>query len=105
MKMASKPNADPILQQKAEAIAQETQDVYESLNRQLVTEIPKLIESRVQLLDPCFEALVKTQIQFSERSYNKLYSLQQNTYNEEGLDNEINASLQRMSELSISGLL
>lgn len=37
-------------------------DVYESLNEQLTTEIPQLIDLRVPYLDPSFEALVKIQL-------------------------------------------
>jgi hypothetical protein len=37
-------------------------DVYDSLNEQLTSEIPQLIDLRVPYLDPSFEALVKIQL-------------------------------------------
>ena len=37
-------------------------EVYETLNEQLTSEIPQLIDFRVPYLDPSFEALVKIQL-------------------------------------------
>ena len=46
-------------------MAAQTKEVYESLNRQMVAELPKFVAARVPYLDPCFESLILAQIKFS----------------------------------------
>lgn len=61
-KLVEKPDKDPGKLPRAEKEAQMAKDVYESLNEQLTTELPQLIDFRVPYLDPSFEALVKIQL-------------------------------------------
>ena len=42
-------------------------EIYEGLNEQLTTELPRLIDLRVPYLDPSFEALVKIQLRCKKR--------------------------------------
>jgi hypothetical protein len=79
--------------------------LYESLNNQLCSELPKLIDLRVPYIDPTFEALVKIQLKFSQESYESLNSLQEHFPNREGpVDNKIDAVLQQMRDLAICGM-
>lgn len=61
-KLVEKPDKDPGKLPRTEKEAQMAKDVYESLNEQLTTELPQLIDFRVPYLDPSFEALVKIQL-------------------------------------------
>ncbi|RKO96362.1 hypothetical protein CXG81DRAFT_26513 [Caulochytrium protostelioides] len=65
-KLIEKPSDDPTRLPRAEAEARAAQDVYERLNAQLLTEIPKLVDMRVGYMEPCFEALVKSQALYAE---------------------------------------
>lgn len=80
--------------------------MYESLNNQLCTELPKLIDLRVPYIDPTFEALVKIQLKFSQESYDSLNSLKNHfPPNSEGpVDNNVDAVLQQMRDLAICGM-
>lgn len=79
--------------------------MYESLNNQLCTELPKLIDLRVPYIDPTFEALVKIQLKFSQESYESLNSLQDYFPPNEGpVDNKLDAVLQQMRDLAICGM-
>jgi len=79
--------------------------LYESLNNQLCTELPKLIDLRVPYIDPTFEALVKVQLKFNQQSYERLNSLQEDFPNNEGhVDTKVDAVLQQMRDLAICGM-
>ena len=84
--------------------ANQARDVYERLNNQLVEELPRLVDLRVPYLDPCFEALVKSQLAFSQDAYERLSGLQQhmgqNSHNVEGV---VESVLQQMRDLTICG--
>jgi amphiphysin len=81
-------------------------DTYETINRQLITEIPKLIDLRVAYLHPSFEALVKSQLQFNEDAFYALDSIGKSfpsgtSGGMASLEGQVEASLQKMKELTI----
>lgn len=83
---------------------------YEQLNEQLFSELPQLIDLRVPYLDPSFEALVKIQLRFCAEAYSRMAQVQQfldadtrDQYASGQLDSEVEAKLQEIRELSISG--
>ncbi|ORX68377.1 BAR-domain-containing protein [Linderina pennispora] len=63
---------DPAAIERAEQDLAYAEQTYEQLNRALITEIPKLINARVYVIDPSFEAFVKAQLQFFSDSKNQL---------------------------------
>ncbi|KAJ3072157.1 hypothetical protein HDU98_004129 [Podochytrium sp. JEL0797] len=108
-KLADKPSNDPQAYPQAQAATNQAKEVYDSINSQLVTEIPKLIDLRVPYLDPSFEALVKSQLAFNEGAFHKLKDIERvfekagATHGGEGLDGQVEGVLQQMRELSICG--
>ncbi|CAG8532569.1 7032_t:CDS:2 [Acaulospora colombiana] len=76
-KMVEKSSDDPTKLSRAEEVSNMARELYESLNTQLITELPRLIDLRVPYLDPTFEALVKIQLKFCQDSYDSLNSLQE----------------------------
>ena len=84
--------------------------MYESLNNQLCSELPKLIDLRVPYIDPTFEAFVKIQLKFSQESYDSLNSLQEqfpkpaNSEGQTHVDTKVDAVLQQMRDLAICGM-
>ncbi|KAI0243907.1 BAR adaptor protein Hob3 [Massospora cicadina] len=106
-KLTLKPPDDHQKLVKAEAAAQEAQEAYESVNSQLITEIPRLVDSRLQLLDPSFEALVKAQLQFSARASDSFHSMQPYFPSDlgEDLDLQVESVMHKMRDLTICGLV
>jgi len=81
--------------------------MYETMNTQLTLELPKIVDSRVAYLDPSFEAVVKSQLSFSQDAHNTLEDLKQFFPPEtEGyeLDEAAESILAQMRELSICGM-
>lgn len=80
-------------------------DLYEKLNQQLIEELPKLIDLRVPYLDPCFEALIKCQLNFASAASQKLEGLK--THLPTGqfgpADGRVEAVLQQLRDLTIVG--
>jgi hypothetical protein len=83
---------------------------YETLNTQLLDELPQLIDLRVPYLDPSFEALVKIQLRFCAEAYSRMAQVQQfldadtrEQYAEGQLDARVEEVLQEIRGLSISG--
>jgi amphiphysin len=109
-KLTEKPDKDASKLPLAEKQAQAAKEAYESLNEQLYTEIPQLIDLRVPYLDPSFEALVKIQLRFCAEAYSRMAQVQQyiepearEEYVEGVLDERVESALQEIRELSISG--
>jgi amphiphysin len=77
--------------------------LYETINRQLITEIPKMIDMRVAYLHPSFEALVKSQLQFNEDAFYSLNAISKSfsESNTGSLEGRVESALQRMKELTI----
>ncbi|CAG8666291.1 5746_t:CDS:1, partial [Racocetra persica] len=88
----------------AEQAANEAREIYESLNTQLVNELPRLIDLRVPYFNPTFEALVKIQLRFCQESYEGLNSLQEQFSDNDQVDNKVEAVLQKMRDLAICGM-
>lgn len=112
-KLVDKPSDDPSKlprvffashsHRQAEQEANGARDLYETVNRQLITEIPKMIDMRVAYLHPSFEALVKSQLQFNEDAYYALNSIAK-AFPDAGtgsLEGKVEGALQRMKELTI----
>jgi len=107
-KLNQKPPDDNQKLVKAEAAAQEAQEAYETVNSQLITEIPRLIDSRLQLLDPSFEALVKAQLQFATRTSDHFHAIQSHfpvDASADDLDQQVEAIMHKMRDLTICGLV
>lgn len=110
-KLVEKPSDDSRKLPMAEKEAAMAKEIYETINDQLVSELPQLIELRVPYLDPSFEALVKIQLTFCREAYSRMAQVQQyleaNTREEYAsghLDSRVEQTLQQMRELSITGL-
>ncbi|KAJ2660176.1 BAR adaptor protein Hob3 [Coemansia sp. RSA 1199] len=76
-KEQSKSPEDTVAVERAEQDLQYAEDAHNTLNRTLIAEIPKLINSRVYVTDPSFEAFVKTQLQFFSDSLQNMAVVQQ----------------------------
>lgn len=74
-KEQAKPAQDQMAVERAETDLQYAEQAYDALNRALIREIPKLINSRVYVVDPCFEAFVKSQLQFFSDSLQQMDSV------------------------------
>jgi amphiphysin len=87
---------------KAERDANAAKDIYAKLNMQLIEEIPKLIDLRVPYLDPCFEALIKCQLNFGQAASAKMSGLRSQVpqHNVEG---QVESVLQQLKDMAIAG--
>ncbi|KAG0272452.1 hypothetical protein BGZ95_011805 [Linnemannia exigua] len=106
-KLVEKPSEDSTKLPRAENEANTLRETYETMNAQLTSELPKIVDSRVAYLDPSFEAVVKSQLSFAQDAHNTLEGLRQFFPPEtEGYELEATADgiLQQMRELSICGL-
>lgn len=86
-------------------------DIYDSLNDQLKTELPQLINLRIPWYDPSFEALVKIQMRFCTEGYARLAQVQQyldqtsrDEYANGVLDQRVEQKLGEMAQLNICSL-
>ncbi|KAI9321202.1 hypothetical protein BX666DRAFT_2017305 [Dichotomocladium elegans] len=103
-KLVDKPSEDPQRLPRAEQEANLAREQYENLNSILITDLPKVVELRVPYLDPTFEALVKSQLQFCRSSYEQLEGLRHHFPHEsDASDRRVDDVLQQMRELSICG--
>ncbi len=86
----------------------EVKEYYEEINRRLIEELPKLIDLRVPNLDPSFEALIKTEIQFASEAAQSMQQLKQ-YFAQKGQNNPFGGSeegrvdqvLQKLRDLQI----
>jgi len=109
-KLTEKPDKDVTKLPSAEREAEMARAAYETLNTQLLDELPQLIDLRVPYLDPSFEALVKIQLRFCAEAYSRMAQVQQyldkdtrEQYAEGHLDARVEEVLQEIRGLSISG--
>lgn len=109
-KLTEKPDKDPGKLPAAEREAEMAKTAYETLNEQLQTELPQLIDLRVPYLDPSFEALVKIQLRFCAEAYSRMAQVQQyldadtrEQYASGSLDQRVEEVLQEIRGLSIAG--
>ncbi|KAF9540162.1 hypothetical protein EC957_004601 [Mortierella hygrophila] len=106
-KLVERPSQDSSKLPQAEHEANVARDMYEAMNAQLTSELPKVIDSRVAYLDPSFEAVVKSQLSFAQDASNTLEGLRQFFPPEpQGyeLAEQADGILQQMRELTICGL-
>ncbi|PWN94786.1 putative RVS161-protein [Tilletiopsis washingtonensis] len=110
-KLADKPSDDPMKLPRAEKELEDARLLFETINEQLLTELPQLLELRIPYLDPSFEAMVRMQARFAEEGYEKMGAVQRyfaegirEEYAEGQLDAQVEGVLQEMRELSICGL-
>lgn len=109
-KAIEKPSDDPTKLPKAQQEHDDTKEVFELLNDQLITELPQLLDLRVPYFDPSFEAMIRMQCKFAEEGYEKLGAVQRHfpdsvrdDYAAGQLDAQVEGVLQEMKELSICG--
>ncbi|KAF9932524.1 hypothetical protein FBU30_007963 [Linnemannia zychae] len=106
-KLVERPSQDSSKLPQAEHEANIARDMYETMNTQLITELPKVIDSRVAYLDPSFEAVVKSQLSFAQDASNTLEEIRQFFPPEpQGyeLAEQADSILQQMRDLTICGL-
>ncbi|KAF7427989.1 hypothetical protein PC9H_007207 [Pleurotus ostreatus] len=109
-KLIDKPSEDPTKLPRAQQEHDETKEMFETLNVQLIEELPQLMDLRVPYFDPSFEAMIRMQAKFAEEGYEKLSGVQRyfedsvrDDYAAGQLDAQVEGVLQEMRELSICG--
>lgn len=102
---------DNIKLSRAEKEAEEADQVFQTINNALATELPQMLALRIPYLDPTFEALVRMQTKFAEESYERLGGVQRylpdevrDAYANGNLDGQVEGALQEIRELSIAGM-
>jgi len=109
-KLIDKPSEDPTKFPRAQQEHDETKEVFDMLNDQLIAELPQLLDLRVPFFDPSFEAMIRIQSKFAEEGYEKMSGVQRyfadnvrDDYAAGQLDAQVEGVLQEMRELSICG--
>ncbi|KAL0143389.1 hypothetical protein V8B55DRAFT_1560762 [Mucor lusitanicus] len=100
-KLIDKPVEDPQRLPRAEQEANLAREMYENINTILINDLPKVVDLRVPYLDPVFEALVKSQLIFSQTGYEKLEGMRNYIPPENENDRRVDDVLQQMRELTI----
>ena len=110
-KLTDKPSKDVSKLPASEKELQLSKEIFESINNQLKSELPQLIQLRIPYFDPSFQALVKIQYRFSVESYTELSQVQQyidpqmrDQYVDGTLDRNIENILNQMLGLDITKL-
>ncbi|KAH0828004.1 hypothetical protein J3R83DRAFT_3651 [Lanmaoa asiatica] len=75
-KLIDKPSEDPTKLPKAQQEHDDTKEVFDMLNEQLIAELPQLLHLRVPYFDPSFEAMIRMQCKFAEDGYEKMSAVQ-----------------------------
>ncbi|KDQ21578.1 hypothetical protein BOTBODRAFT_50187 [Botryobasidium botryosum FD-172 SS1] len=109
-KLIDKPSDDPNRLPRAQQEHDEAKEIFDTLNDQLVRELPELLDLRVPYFDPSFEAMIRMQCKFAEEGYEKLGAVQKyfsdsvrDEYADGQLDAQVEDVLRSMKELSICG--
>ncbi|KAF8497660.1 BAR-domain-containing protein [Gautieria morchelliformis] len=109
-KAVDKPGEDGIKLPKTQQEHDEAKDIFETMNQQIVGDLPQLLDLRIPYFDPSFEAMIRMQIKFAEEGYEKLGGVQRyfpdgvrEDYAAGQLDAQVENALQEMKELSICG--
>ncbi|ORX88519.1 BAR-domain-containing protein [Basidiobolus meristosporus CBS 931.73] len=105
-KMVDKSADDRIVQ--TEGIANQAREIYEVINQQLLDIIPTLIDSRVDVIDPGFEAMIKAQYTFAKDAYGRLAAISQEFPPPQAqihIDGRIDEVLSQMRSLTICSLV
>lgn len=61
---------------KAQQEHDDAKELFDTLNDQLIAELPQLLDLRVPYFDPSFEAMIRMQSKFAEEGYEKLSGVQ-----------------------------
>lgn len=75
-KLIDKPSEDPTKLPRAQQEHDESKEVFDMLNDQLIGELPQLLDLRVPFFDPSFEAMIRIQSKFAEEGYEKMSGVQ-----------------------------
>ena len=103
-KLVEHPSSDADKLPRAERQAQESKEVYENINRQLIEDLPKFVDLRIPYLDPSFEALMRCQLKFVREAHGKMEELKRHVGAQYKYDDaQIEGVLQQMRDLSIVG--
>ncbi|KAG8825398.1 hypothetical protein FRC17_008686 [Serendipita sp. 399] len=107
-KLQDKPSEDPNKLPAAQKEYEDSKEVYEFMNEQLIAELPQLLDLRVPFFDPSFEAMIRIQCKFAEEGYEKMGGVQRyfqesirNDYASGQLDAQVEAVLEEIKELTI----
>jgi amphiphysin len=107
-KLVEKPSNDPTNLTRAEDKLNRAKEAYDVINDALLEYLPKPISTRVDYLEPSFDALVLTQLSFAEKSFNTLNELQNkfaiagaNLENLDDLTQRSDYALQELKKLGI----
>lgn len=111
-KLSDSPDADPALEIKLkDATAQLAlaEEVYERLNGQLKSELPRLMDLRISYLNPLFEAFVKLQLRYFSENHRHLNEVQKHVdaktradFKSGKLENRLDDILGKVKELNIA---
>ncbi|KAF9010594.1 hypothetical protein BDQ17DRAFT_1397273 [Cyathus striatus] len=99
-KLIDKPSEDPTKLPRAQQEHDEAKEVFDMLNRQLIEELPQLLDLRVPYFDPSFEAMIRMQSNGVQRYFADNV---RDDYAAGQLDAQVEGVLQEMRELSICG--
>ncbi|KAI3640626.1 hypothetical protein MIR68_001504 [Amoeboaphelidium protococcarum] len=102
-RLVEKPHDDPDKLPSAERKLAECREIYEELNKQLIEDLPKLIDIRVPYLDPSLEALVKCQLNFVKDAHERMSNLEELAHQYGGPISSVESALQQMRDLTIVG--
>jgi len=109
-KVQEKPGDDGTKLPKAQQEHDETKEIFDAMNEQLIAELPQLVDLHVPYFDPSFEAMIRMQCKFAEEGYEKLSGVQRyfpdsvrDDYASGQLDAQVEAVLQEMKSLTICG--
>ncbi|KAF8310336.1 BAR-domain-containing protein [Cantharellus anzutake] len=107
-KLEGKVDNDPTKLPRAEKEYEDAKEIFETINEQLVAELPQFLDLRVPYFDPSFEAMIRLQCKFAEEGYEKLGAVQRyfpdnvrDDYAAGQLDAQVENVLQEMKDLSI----
>ena len=68
--------SNAVLSAQAQQEHDDSKEVFDVLNDQLIAELPQLLDLRVPYFDPSFEAMIRMQSKFAEEGYEKLSGVQ-----------------------------
>ena len=93
----------------AEGDLAQARQIYETLNNQILQDVPQMIDLRIPYLEPCFESMVKTQLKFNQEAYERLEAVKKGfeyggkTTDGYGVEGQVEQVLQNMRDLTICG--
>ncbi|OLY85265.1 Protein hob3 [Smittium mucronatum] len=109
VKIVDKNPSDNSLAAQANDAIDYAENVYETLKLSLITEIPKLINARVYVIEPAFKSLIKLQLEFFKKCLETLtpphdYTAPPPSGSEDPIDTKMNNIIQQIRDLSVCNL-